>query len=405
MRIAYVCADRGVDPFGFSGSSTHVREMLVALAARGHDVTLLAANAGTAPRSFPARIVDLQADASLAEVTARMQKAGEAGSSRQSKEVRSLLRNLSLETALSELRPRPDLVYERQSLWSIAGLRWARRSGVPHLLEVNAPLVEQQREYRELELAPAAAAIEAALLSGSDRVLVTAAHLADYARAHGASRRKVRLVPCGVATSRIAPLPRPARREDDPFVVGFVGSLKPWHGIDVLLRAFRKLHRASKSYRLLIVGDGPLRGEIERFLSEHQLGAFAELTGEIDPSAVAGQLARMHVGVAPYPALPSFYFSPLKVWEYAAAGVPIAASSSGELPRLFAHRQAAMLHPPGSASRLAEHVELIRTDPTLGAKLARRARQRARLHTWDRLAARVERIATDAIRQKKDGGP
>jgi glycosyltransferase involved in cell wall biosynthesis len=119
-----------------------------------------------------------------------------------------------------------------------------------------------------------------------------------------------------------------------------------------------------------------------------------ELVGAVPYAAVPVHLAQMDVGVAPYPALSSFYFSPLKIFEYAAAGVPIAASESGQIAELLAHRVTAMLHPPGSTTKLVRHIEELRARPELRARLARRARTAvAKPHTWDRLAARLLSIA------------
>lgn len=409
MRMAYLCADRGVNPAGCSGSSAHVREMVKALVARGHHVEVILAAGDGAAAVLPCPVTDLQADATLGELRSRLVRAARTGPavedpSHAPAEAHALLANAAIAAALEAMDPPPDVVYERQSLWCTAGLDHARRRGIPHLLEVNAPLVEQEIEYRRLELVTVATAIQDVLLAGSDRVLVTSPALVGHARAHGASRRDVRVVPCGVPSSLLAGEPARAGRDPSRFVVGFVGSLKPWHGVDVLLRAFRKLHAADRAYRLLVVGDGPEREEVERYLRVHGLDPFAELTGNINPGEVPGQLARMDVGVASYPDLPTFYFSPLKLWEYAAAGVPIAASSVGDLPRLFPHREAALLHPPGSASKLAAHIEQLRADPALAARLARRAKQTARAHTWDRIAARVEGTAKTAIRAGRRSG-
>lgn len=403
MRIAYICADRGVPPGGRGGSATHVREMVRALVARGIDITVLTAAAEGAAAALPCPVVDLQSGPLTAELRSRIAKAAHAdeGGARAAHESYSLLLNSSLAAALETMSPAPDIIYERHSLWSIAGLAAARRHGIPYVLEVNAPLVEQQRQYRELGLAATAEAVEGLLFEHADRVLVTSAALVEYARGRGASRRAVRVLPCGVSAQMLAEPDRDDRtgaNQRERFVVGFVGSLKPWHGIDVLLRAFRKLHRLHMSYRLLVVGDGPLREEMERYLRVNGLDVYADIVGSVDPSEVPKYLARMDVGVAPYPSLPSFYFSPLKIWEYAAAGVPIAASESGDLPRLFPHKVAALLHPPGSASKLAAHIELLRTDPQVAARLTRRARQVARAHTWDRLAARLDKIAADLLR-------
>jgi glycosyltransferase involved in cell wall biosynthesis len=367
--------------------------MVTALAGRGHDVTVFASSPGRATLAG-AEIVDSSGDATLNALRVRIAKALR-DSGREpvrAAEAYSLLLNETL-LALLTSSPRFDFVYERHSLWSIAGLQYAEQKDVPHLLEVNAPLLEQQSAYRDLEFVEAAQAIESMLFEGSDRVFVTTTALVDYVHARGASRSRVRVLPCGASAELFTRRARVSDGARSEFVVGFLGSLKPWHGLDVLLDAFGILHQRDASYRLLIVGDGPQRAEIEMTCRSRGLDSAVTMTGSVDHSDVGTYLARMDVGVASYPELDAFYFSPLKVWEYAAASVPIVASESGELPRLFPHKEAALLHPRGNARKLARHIDRLRQNPALAARLARRAHLTARLHTWDRLAARVERAA------------
>src|SRR5262249_53202779 len=82
---------------------------------------------------------------------------------------------------------------------------------------------------------------------------------------------------------------------------------------------------------LLIVGDGPERPRLEADLCARGLRELTQFTGSVDSDEVPGLLASMEVAVAPYPKLASFYFSPLKVYEYMAAGLPIVASRIGQL--------------------------------------------------------------------------
>ena len=407
MRIAYVSADRGVPIIGRSGSSVHVRGLVDALARRGHNVTLFTAcpSDGAAKGGVPGTLIDVGGDRLLHELRGQVARllrdAG--GPAVRAAETYALLLNQPLLEALTSSPGGFDVVYERQSLWSVAGLQFARQAGLPFVLEVNAPLLEQQLAYRELDMAETARAIESLLFSSADLVLATAPVLAEYAHSHGTSRRRIRVLPCGVSAELLATV-HPSRAAAD-FVVGFVGSLKLWHGVEILLDAFQQLRAKSDAYRLRIIGDGPLRPLVEDFRRSRGLQGVVDIAGAVDHEAVAAELATFDVGVAPYPPLPSFYFSPLKVWEYAAAGVPIAASASGELPRLFPHRDAALLHPPGKIGKLVKHIELLRTTPDLGPRLARRARRTARLHTWDRLAARWETFVRGAAARGSDEAP
>jgi len=404
MRIAYVCADRGIALSGRGGSAIHVREFANSLVRRGSDVTVFSAGpvGGGAGELPDCSIVDLAADATLNELRARLAKELRAagGGGIRAAETYSLLLNQSLIEALEWRRGRVDVVYERHSLWSFAGLQFARRHRLPFFLEVNAPLTDQQQQYRELEMIETARVVERYLFSGADRLLVTTGSLCDYVHARGASRRNVRILPCGVSRAMFPESNRLGPREGEEFVIGFVGSLKPWHGVQILLDAFVELRKISSAYRLLIVGDGPMMPEVRSFCRANRLGRAVMLAGSVDHGEVGRYLARMDVGLAPYPDLRLFYFSPLKVWEYAAAGVPIVASASGDLPDRFPHRSAALLHPPGRVGKIVKHVEKLRKNPELGRRLARRARRVAKLHTWDRLAARFATMAERLVARR-----
>jgi len=401
MRIAYVCADRGVPVIGRSGSSTHICEFVRALVGHGHAATLFAATPGdgSSHEVPPCPLIDLSTDPVLHELRGRTAKALRAGghTGPRAAEIYSLLLNQTLLQELTRRRDGIDLVYERHSLWSFAGLQFSQQAGVPFVLEVNAPLALQQEQYRQLEMAETAAAIEGLLLSAADLVIVTTPTLQEYVRARGASRRRIRVIPCGVSTALFPASGRAGTRSSETFVLGFVGSLKPWHGVEILLEAFLQLTFKSGRYRLLIVGDGPLAPYVQEFCQRHHLSDVVALVGSVDRARVPEYLAKMDVGLAPYPVLPSFYFSPLKIWEYAAAGVPIVASASGGLPTLFPHKVAAMLHEPGNVGRIVKHVERLRREPQLASKLAQRARRMAQRHTWERLGTRFASLAQRAL--------
>jgi glycosyltransferase involved in cell wall biosynthesis len=92
----------------------------------------------------------------------------------------------------------------------------------------------------------------------------------------------------------------------------------------------------------------------------------------------------MDVAVAPYPNLTRFYFSPLKVYEYMAAGLPVVASRLGQLEGLIRHGINGLLCPPGDAAALADTLAGLRADPGLRRRLGETARATVlRQHTWE----------------------
>jgi glycosyltransferase involved in cell wall biosynthesis len=117
-------------------------------------------------------------------------------------------------------------------------------------------------------------------------------------------------------------------------------------------------------------------------------------TGAVTPAEIPGLLGSMDVAVAPYPPLPDFYFSPLKVYEYMAAGLPVVASRIGQLRTLIESEGNGLLVPPGDAGTLAGALERLLKDPELRSRLGRSARATVlRQYTWDGVAQRILGLA------------
>jgi glycosyltransferase involved in cell wall biosynthesis len=408
VRLAYLCADRGVPIDGVKGASIHVRAVADALCERGHELTVLAARPGekAARRSWP--LVDVGYDRCLKELQRSLVAAG--GDRQLGRETHAMLLNVRASEALEELeRKQPlDAVYERYSLWSWAGLRFARRHRKPLILEVNAPLVREAGEWRHLEMAPVARAVERQVLRGADAVIVPSRELADWLIGEVGRRRHTRVIPNGFDERlfrRPAALPAAAGRLRGRYVVVFVGSLKPWHGVDVLLAAFERLLTQVPEAHLLVVGDGPLRRQVEA--AGRRLGAGrVSAPGAVDHARVPGWLACADVAVAPYPCLDSFYFSPLKVVEYQAAGLPVVASHCGQLDLLIADGESGRLVPPGDADGLAAALAELAGDPELRRRMGERGRRRAfRNSGWSSVAARTEAVIERCLDRRSAAAP
>jgi glycosyltransferase involved in cell wall biosynthesis len=102
----------------------------------------------------------------------------------------------------------------------------------------------------------------------------------------------------------------------------------------------------------------------------------------------------MDVAVAPYVASPNFYFSPLKVYEYMAAGLPVVASRMGQLASLIQHGVNGLLFTPDEPAELAGALERIHCNPELRAGLGRAARDTVgKDHSWQSVVERIIDIA------------
>jgi len=299
-----------------------------------------------------------------------------------------------------------DLIYERHALWAFAAMEHARATDVPGLLEVNAPLVDEQQSHRTLvDRAGAELAAYRAFVAAS-RIIAVSRAVADYVQQRSGAGTSVTVIPNGVDPARFSPArrtPQPVDATSRPFTVGFVGTLKPWHDLATLMQAVAWLRGRRPSLRLVIVGDGPGRQVLERNAARLGLADALDVRGAVDHSDVPEILTGMDVAVAPYRDLRPFYFSPLKLVEYMAAGVPVVASSGGEIDDLVQDGVTGLLYRPGDAGSLARALERLASDPLLGNRLARAARDRViRERTWDEVVRQilgqpeVERRSTDA---------
>lgn len=373
MRVVVVCTDAGVPVFGVKGCSVHVQAVLTELVRAGHEVHLLTSRPGG------------DATPGLETVRVHLLPAvvGDAPADRERSAVRS---DAAVAAVLDAVAP--DLVYERYALFGRTASTWAAQNGVPCVLEVNAPLLQEQSLHRVLvDTATAARATREALDAATAVVCVSEA-VAAWARSLGA--RGVHVEPNGVDGDLMRPMQ--ARRHDGWFTIGFVGSLRPWHGCETLVDALALLARGDRARgvaggpptgrtRLLVVGDGPGRTALHERALGRGVADLVEWTGAVAHHEVPRQLARMDVATAPYPATAQ-YFSPLKVYEYLAAGVPVVASRVGQLPQALQDGRAGVLVPPGDAPALAAAVTGLRDDPDLRARLVEAGRAAARERTW-----------------------
>ena len=383
-RIAYVCADPGIPVFGRKGASVHVQEVVRALRRAGAQVRLYAARlGGEAPTDLAdlpvVALPPLPAAASMPEARARA----------------ALANNRACHALLSLDGPF-DFVYERYSLWSLASVAYARGPGrCPSLVEVNAPLIQEQAIWRELPIPQHAQRVARYLFRQATALLPVSPGVADWIRALGAEAQRIEIIPNGVDPRRFdagfAQRQDPGRAGPDrPLTIGFVGTLKPWHGVPTLVEGWARLRARGVDARLLLVGDGPEYEGIAADLRARGLTDQATLTGSVDPSAIPALLAQMDIAVAPYPASEDFYFSPLKLYEYLAAGLPIACSRVGHLGAVIRDGSDGLLFEAGNATALADTLARLAADPALRRRLGRAGRERVLAdHTWDGVARRI----------------
>jgi glycosyltransferase involved in cell wall biosynthesis len=387
VKLCYVSADFGIPVFGDKGASIHIQAMVSALIELGHDVSVVAPQPGALPAETPVKFY--RPKTRLPEVSeADLQRASQ--SDRIFKERRNLAIAQSVEAQILELGAF-HVVYERYSLWSAAGLRAARKLALPFVLEVNAPLLLEQQNYRQLVLFEEATKIEAEVFSGADLIYAVSEEVRAYCISRGAAPSRTTVLENGVDLERFSPSGLKAELPFPPGlpVIGFSGSLKPWHGLEDLAAAFHTLHKRRTACGLLLAGEGPMRGWLEGFAKGAGLEGFMHCAGWIRHEDMPAYVRAMNVTTAPYPKLENFYFSPLKLFEYMACGRAVVASDIGQISHVITDRSNGRLTEPGNPDALADVLAELVTDVSQVRDLGVAAFMSMQGHSWLDCAKRV----------------
>lgn len=375
------------------GQAVHMNELVEALRAQGHEVVIIG------PRST----AQLQFGGSARAIDILKQRLPRAAY-----EVLELGYNLVVLARLHRAlaRHRPDAVYERYNLFTVAGSWLCRWRGLPYLVEINAPLALERTQNGELSLRALGRWSERLVWRSADYALPVTEVLAEHVARAGVPRKRIVVVPNGVNWQRFADLPtrEEAKRRlglSGRLVLGFAGFVRAWHGLDHLID-FLAARGGLYNAHLLLIGDGPARAELEARAARGGVADRLTVTGVLDRGQVARHLAAFDIALQPGV---TAYASPLKLFEYMAAGCAILAPNNANIQEVLTQRENAVLFEPDEAGALTRALEDLCRDGALRERLGQAARQTlfARDLFWASNAARVAALCAQAAEDRRHG--
>ena len=297
-----------------------------------------------------------------------------------------LTRDLGVASALLRLprSVRPALVYESH------GYAPDVAAALPALVATaSTPSAQKLRRL---------ATREARVWLRADGYVTITAALLDELKGRFGSRPRTAVVPDGVRIDRPEHRAPGHAVDERPGVVAYAGHLYSWKGVDVLLEALAGLPEAHG----LIIGGHSAEPDLARTKAAAARLGIAErvtFTGLVEPARVPELLAQADVLVLPNPAsaISTRYTSPLKLFEYMAAGRPIVSSDLPSIREILRDDVNALLVAPGDPLALASAIDRLLKDPALAARLVRAALDEVPNYSWQRRAERLETLFTETI--------
>jgi starch synthase len=373
VRILYVASDQVVP--GSTGGSVHVLEVARGLARRGHEVHAVVHRQHGRPdreegdgvhwhriawrpphrlfRFRARRAVEALADAVKAEV-----------------------------------------VIERYYNFGGEGILAAARHGLPSLLEVNSPVVDHPGSLKGwLDALTVVRPLRARRERLCREATALVAPLVDIVPAF--ARGKTETVTWGADVAAFSPARRSAdtRRElgipEGAMAVAFSGSFRPWHGVHVLEAAARMLHYREDVFFLLAGGPRARAPQ----------GYRGRLLGIVPYERMPALLAAADLGVAPYDTARlrqlrlGFYWSPLKIFEYMASGLPVVTVQRPPLDEIVRPGLEGIHVPEADPAALARAIVGLADDAAARTRMGRSGRERVvERYSWARHCEQLEGV-------------
>jgi len=228
----------------------------------------------------------------------------------------------------------------------------------------------------------------------------------DFLVAHGFDRRKFWLIHNGIDLNEFRPSPdtgqtNPRQRLGislNALVVTCVANLRPPKGHFYLIEAISQTQWKQLNLKLLLVGDGPLREDLEAFARKYHISEAIAFLGAVDRRTVLDVLRITDIFV-----LPSLNEGlPTAVLEAMAAGCPVVATAVGGMPELVVHNETGLLIPPRDPVALAKALPLLAENEETRKRMGTASKKRVQqFFSIDRMVQEYESLYVQMLETRK----
>ncbi len=287
---------------------------------------------------------------------------------------------------------KPDFIYERFSLYMIAGVVAKRLLGIPLILEINAPLYEERSEDLVISLNKFARWTQCYTFKHADRLLPVTGVMANIVKTYDVPDSKIDVIHNGINIETFVYAGskqgyRKSLKLPERLTIGFVGFLRGWHKLEYLLESFSKATLGSDA-TLLIIGDGPGKVELQQLAETLGIGDRVHITGIVERDEMPGYIAALDIAILPNVVR---YSSPLKLFEYMAMQCAVIAPDSENIREILVSGETALLFEKDQVQQLTEKLRHLVQESVLREQIATagQALIESAGYTWDDNARRI----------------
>ena len=399
MKIFYLSLHPHIGFDDISGPGMHIREIINGLRQAGNEVIWVSPHRGNP--SAPWMNKSGSFSGGLKGVIKRIIPAiiWETLS-----DIRLIIIDRSFEKELQRLidQQKPDLIYERAYYMMGAGHRISRRNGIKYFVEMNSPYTLEKPEMSHPSgLGWLAEQNEKRQLLTMTYGFVVTSSLKEYFVAkYPKAKDKLIVTPNAVRRQHMLADDMPPNHglrdslglKSEDILITFVGSIFPYHGVDILIKAFALARKENTSVKLklLIIGDGAILMELKELSRELGLTNEVCFLGKIPNDQAREYLAVSQIAVQ---ANCTWYNSPLKLFEYGSQRVAIIAPACPGVLDVMTDGQDGLIITP-DVTRIAEALVYLSENPEMREKYARNFYERVRtMYTWENIAKKIISLA------------
>lgn len=290
-----------------------------------------------------------------------------------------------------------DALYVRSHTLAFPVALAARLARVPTIQECNGPYDDlfiawpQVRPLRRLLIW-----MDRAQIRWADQVITVTPQLGKWLESNS-GHHQITVIPNGANVDLFNPDARSSKVLPPRYVV-FFGSLAPWQGIATMLAATEHSDWPA-DVRLVIAGDGALRGPVEHAAQAGRVVFLGSLPQPDLPEIVAGSIGSVIVKDHPTHAVTGL--SPLKLYELMAAGVPVIVSAMPGLEDTVERFDCGLVVPLGDPGAVARAVAKLNSAPEIVRQLGDNGRRAAVAEcSWEVSTDATARVVERAIERR-----